>query len=318
VGDGTPKIGVCFPRELDPRLIREVAVRADAGGIDELWVIEDCFYTAGISLAATALAVTERLAVGIGILPAVARNPAITAMELATLAGLAPGRVVAGIGHGVQEWMGQIGARQPSPVTALEEVITAVRQLLGGETVTTHGRFVQLDDVTLDRPPDPVPAVLAGVRGPVSLAVAGRCADGLVLAEMSGPVAVRGALVAAAPAGPFDVVTYSAMSIGADRREARRAMGGFIVELVEQGGPPGLRANPFYDDLATLVAERGADAADAFPDDWWVHLGAVGTPDDVATHIDALGAAGATTVACFLTPEPDAALQQLDLLISSF
>ena len=56
-----------------------------------------------------ALAVTERLAVGIGILPAVARNPAITAMELATLAGLAPGRVVAGIGHGVQEWMAQVG-----------------------------------------------------------------------------------------------------------------------------------------------------------------------------------------------------------------
>ena len=318
MGDGTPKLGVCFPREMDPRLIRDVAVRADAGGIDELWVIEDCFFTAGISLAATALAVTERLGVGLGILPAVARNPAITAMELATLAGLAPGRVVGGIGHGVQEWMGQIGARQPSPVTALEEVLTAVRRLLAGETVTTHGRFVHLDDVTLDRSPDPVPPVLAGVHGPVSLAAAGRCADGVVLAGMSGPVAVRDALATAAPAGRFDVVTYSAVSIDRDRREARRAMGGFIVELVEQGGPPGLRANPFYDDLAALVAARGDAAVDAFPDDWWIHLGAVGTPDDVAAHLEALGAAGATTVACFLPPEPAAALAQLDLLLSSF
>ncbi|MET0578002.1 MAG: LLM class flavin-dependent oxidoreductase [Ilumatobacteraceae bacterium] len=318
MGDGSPKLGVCFPRELDPRLIRDVAVRAEAGGVDELWVIEDCFYTAGISLAATALAVTERLVVGIGILPAVVRNPAITAMELGTLAGLAPGRVVGGIGHGVQEWMAQIGARQPSPVTALEETITAVRRLLTGDTVTTHGRFVQLDDVRLDRPPDPAPPVLAGVRGPVSLAAAGRCADGLVLAEMSGPVAIRGALHAAAPTGPFDVVTYSAMSIDPDRREARRAMAGLIAELVEQGGPPGLRANPFYDELAMLVQTSGAAAVDDFPDDWWIHLGAVGTPDDVAAHIAALGAAGATTVACFLAPEPDVALQQLDVLISSF
>ncbi len=54
-------------------------------------MIEDCFYTAGISLAATALARSESLTVGIGILPAVARNPAVTAMEIATLAQLHPG-----------------------------------------------------------------------------------------------------------------------------------------------------------------------------------------------------------------------------------
>ncbi len=312
-----PSIGVCFPRELDPRLIRNVATRADAGGVDQLWVIEDCFYTAGISLAATALAVTERLKVGIGILPAVVRNPAIVAMELATLAGLAPGRIIGGIGHGVQDWMGQIGARQPSPVTALEEVILAVRRLLAGETVTMSGRFVQLDHVVLDRPPEPVPSVLAGVRGPVSLAAAGRCADGLVLAELSGPTAVRAAIDSASPTRRFEVVTYSAMSIDQDRSAARRAMAGLIVELVEQGAPPGLSANWFYDDLARLVEEHGEDAVDSFPDEWWPHLGAIGTPDDLAVHVDALGAAGATTVACFLPPEPDAAMEQLDRLIAA-
>ena len=65
------------------------------------------------------------------------------------------------------------------------------------------------------------------------------------------------------------------------------------------------------------MSSGGVAAVDAFPDDWWIHLGAVGTPDDVAAHIDALGAAGATTVACFLAPEPDIALTQLDLLLSS-
>ena len=133
-------VGMCFPQEFPPSLVREFAQRLDVGGAEQLWIIEDCFFTAGVSLAATALAVTERLTVGLGILPAVARNAAITAMELATLYGLAPGRVLPGIGHGVQSWMEQIGVRPQSPLTALEEVITTVRRLLDGETVTFHGR----------------------------------------------------------------------------------------------------------------------------------------------------------------------------------
>ena len=85
----------------------EVAERLEADGLDQLWVIEDCFYTVAPSLAAAALARADRLQVGLGILPAVARNAAVTAMEIATLERLAPGRVIAGIGHGVQTWMEQ-------------------------------------------------------------------------------------------------------------------------------------------------------------------------------------------------------------------
>jgi alkanesulfonate monooxygenase SsuD/methylene tetrahydromethanopterin reductase-like flavin-dependent oxidoreductase (luciferase family) len=96
---------MCFDRTFPPRFVLELAPRLEDRGVDQLWVIEDCFYTAGVSLAAAALGRTSRLTVGVGILPAVARNPAVTAMEFATLARLAPGRVVAGIGHGVQQRM---------------------------------------------------------------------------------------------------------------------------------------------------------------------------------------------------------------------
>jgi 5,10-methylenetetrahydromethanopterin reductase len=288
-----PRLGACFPREFPPDLVIEFAQRLESGGADELWVVEDCFYTAGISLAATALARTDALAVGIGILPAVARNPAITAMELATLARLAPGRLTAGIGHGVQDWMEQIGARQASPVTALVEVITAVRRLLAGETVSMNGQTVTLRDVRLDSPPDVPPPVVAGVRGPKSLAAAGRCADGVVLAEFSGPTAVRDAI---------------------DRAAARRRVAPFIVDVISKGGYAGMRATAFYDDLAEL-ARGGAEAIVDAPDDWWVELGGVGTPDDVAVHIDALAAAGATSVAFFPPPDVDIARHQLGRLL---
>jgi len=314
--DTGPHLGFCFPREFPPSLVIEFAERLETGGADQLWIVEDCFYTAGVSLAATALARTERLTVGIGILPAVARNAATTAMELATLAGLAPARVIAGIGHGVQEWMEQIGARPPSPVTALTEVITAVRRLLAGETVDVAGSAVTLRDVRLDRPPSPAPPVLAGVRGPRSLSAAGSCADGVVLAELTGPAAVSQAIAQAGAPGPFEVVVYNSFSIDADRRAARRNFAPLVVEAIGQGGSVGLRANPFYDELTAIVERDGADGLVDAPDDWWMQLGAVGTPDDVAAHVDALAAAGATAVAFFPPPFDDEARQQIDRMLT--
>ncbi len=187
-------IGMCFDRTFPAGAVSEYARQLESAGVEQLWLIEDCFYTAGVSLAATALAVTERLEVGIGILPAVARNPAITAMEIATLCNLAPGRFRPGIGHGVQSWMGQMGARTPSPLTTLDETITVVKRLLSGDDVTFDGRVVHLDGVRLDQPPSIVPPVVAGVQQAKSLAIAGRVADGVILVEGAGPTYVEWAL----------------------------------------------------------------------------------------------------------------------------
>ncbi len=314
--DGAVKIGMCFPRELDASLVVRFAERLDAGGADELWVIEDCFYTAGVSLAAAALARSERLTIGIGIMPAVARNPAVTAMEVATLCGLAPGRVIAGIGHGVQEWMAQMGVRPASPVTTLEETITVVRRLLAGEEVTFAGRAVQLDRVRLAAPPLPAPPVLAGVRGPRSLAAAGRCADGIVLAEFSGPAAVRAAVAAAGSPPNFEVAVFTVTHVDRDRRAARQWIAPYLAAMVT-APPPGLRGAPFFDELGALVARDGATGVVDMPDDWWTELCAVGTPDDVAAHVDALATAGVTHVGLFPSPDTEVALGQLDVVLDA-
>lgn len=308
------KHAVVVPRELPGGMVVDIARRAEDGGLDELWVIEDYGYTSGTSLAAAALAVTERITVGIGILPAVVRNAAFTAMELTTLAELGPGRIVGGIGHGVQEWMGQLGIRPASPLTALDEVITAVRRLLRGERVSVDGDYVVLDDVVLDRPPTPVPPVLAGVRGPKSLALAGRVADGIILTELTGPSAVAASIAHAAPTGSFETVVFTATSIAADRGDARRPLLPLIEQLVTTG-QVGVSQAPFYDELRAMIERDGIDAIVDAPQDWWVELGAIGTPDDVTAHIAALGDAGADVVACFLPPIPDLALDALDSII---
>jgi alkanesulfonate monooxygenase SsuD/methylene tetrahydromethanopterin reductase-like flavin-dependent oxidoreductase (luciferase family) len=304
-------VGMCFDRSLPAPFVVEVAEALDAASVDQLWVIEDCFYTAGISLAATALARTESLTVGIGILPAVARNPAITAMELATLANLAPGRVLAGIGHGIQEWMEQMGVRTPSPLTTLDEAITIVRRLLHGESVTYDGSQFTMKDVTLDAPPAQPPPVLAGVRGPKSLALAGRVADGVVLAEGSGPAYVRESIERAGAPNRFRVSVFTALAVGDDAREMRHVMAPFVAGLID-GANPAPNAHPHIDEIRERHAERGVEGIADMPDDWWIELGAIGSFDDAVRHAEALAEAGAHDVAFFPGPTVELARDDLE------
>src|SRR6195952_4825071 len=141
-------LGVIFSPDLPPEELHEVALAAEESGVAELWLWEDCFAESGIATAAAVLAWTERLRVGIGLLPVPLRNVALTAMELATLARLFPGRLVPGVGHGVLDWMGQVGARVPSPLTLLDEYARALRELLHGQPVSTSGRYVTLEAVS--------------------------------------------------------------------------------------------------------------------------------------------------------------------------
>lgn len=184
-------LGTVFLPQLAPERLRDLARVADSAGLEELWLWEDCFRESGIASAAAALAWTDRLRVCIGLVPAPLRNVALTAMEIATLDRLFPGRVTVGVGHGVQDWMGQVGARVDSPVTLLREYLTTLRSLLAGETVTVSGRYVGLDAVRLDWPPTAPPAMLAGATGPRSLRLCGELADATVLTSGTSPDGVR-------------------------------------------------------------------------------------------------------------------------------
>src|ERR1700734_2754236 len=123
-------VGVLVPPSVPPRQLVSYAQQAEQLGFAEVWVAEDCFLHGAFAQAATILASTTSVRVGLGIIPAAARNVAFTAMEIATLAGLHPGRLTVGVGHGIGSWLEQAGARPPRPLTLLEEYIRVLRQLL--------------------------------------------------------------------------------------------------------------------------------------------------------------------------------------------
>jgi alkanesulfonate monooxygenase SsuD/methylene tetrahydromethanopterin reductase-like flavin-dependent oxidoreductase (luciferase family) len=237
-----PTTGVVFRPQSPPEELRAVVEAVDASGVDELWLWEDCFLEGGLTTAATALAWSSRVRVGIGLLPVPLRNPAIAAMEVATLARLFPGRLTVALGHGVQDWMGQVGARVDSPLTLLREHALAVRDLLRGETVTTDGRYVRLDHVALDWPPPRPPRLLIGARGPRTIALAGEVADGVLLDSVADPDVVRRARDLVGPQA--HVAVYTEVSPGHDDAAVR------VAALAEAGADavvlqaPGDRPDP--------------------------------------------------------------------------
>jgi alkanesulfonate monooxygenase SsuD/methylene tetrahydromethanopterin reductase-like flavin-dependent oxidoreductase (luciferase family) len=187
-------VGAIFPPYNNPpETLRAAAEAADEAGLEELWLWEDCFLNGGISAAAAALAWTDRLKVGVGITPVPFRNVAVQAMEIATLARMFGDRAIVGVGHGVQEWMGQVGARAQSPMTLLREYVSALRSLLGGETVSTEGRYVNLDRVRLDWPPKAKPPIVIGGTGPKTLQLSGELADATILTASTTLDGVRAA-----------------------------------------------------------------------------------------------------------------------------
>ncbi len=272
-----PRIGFLFDRDRPPEELPGFAAALQEAGADDLWVVEDLGWAGSVSAAALALAATDGLRVGIGIAPVPLRNPALLAMELATLARVHPGRLVAGLGHGVTEWMRKVGAEPASRLALLEETIVAVRELLGGRTVSAHGRAVTVDGLALVHPPAEPPPLVTGVVRPRSLELSGRVADGTILAEGTGPAQVTAALG----------------HIGRGRAARGGGDGGGGHELIvfaflHVGDDPARAEAATREMLAGQADWLGVAPSELFT--------VIGPASGIARRVEELRAAGATTV----------------------
>jgi len=308
--------GILLPRDLPIAQLVPYARRAEALGFTELWVVEDLPFRGGIAQAAVVLASTEHLRVGVGILPAAVRNPVFAAMEASTLAELFPGRLDLGVGHGMAGWIRQVGAWPASPLTMLDEHVSVLRALLHGERVTHAGRYVQVDGVQLNTPPSTPPPVYAGVRGAKSLALAGRVADGVVLAEPVTPEYL--AQVREHVGRPVPIVAYCVAAVDADGDRARDR----VRPALEWVGDPDWAAHidplPFADEFRALRASSSSrsEFMARVPADWVDQLAVVGTPDRAQARLRELRDAGLTSAVLLPTgPDPRSDLEELASLV---
>jgi alkanesulfonate monooxygenase SsuD/methylene tetrahydromethanopterin reductase-like flavin-dependent oxidoreductase (luciferase family) len=321
---GAP-VGLVLGSAISPDRLRPLAQTAEAQGFCEIWVSEDYFFTGGISGSAIVLGATDRLPVGLGVVSAVARHPAVLAMEISTLAQAFPGRLMPTVGLGVPAWLRQMGLHPRSPLAAVRETVTSLRALLAGEQLDNSEGLFTFQAVQLTHPmPEGLPLRL-GVAGQKMLQLSGELADGTVLSVLSSPTYVRWAReqieVGAARAGreavAHDVTTFAICCVDADGNRARAAVRPVVAFYLAAGGPNALTdAYGISRDLQAMLDRGGVAAVEReMPDEWLADLAVAGTPTECAHTIQRLLDAGSDRVAVF--PMPDAAAESIVRTVSS-
>ncbi|HYM15278.1 MAG TPA: LLM class F420-dependent oxidoreductase [Dehalococcoidia bacterium] len=167
--------------------LSEYVVEAEKLGADFVWSAESWAHDAVTPLAYLA-AKTSRIKLGAGIMQAVARTPANTAMTAMTLASMSGGRFVMGLGaSGPQVVEGWHGVPFRKPIRRIREVIEIVRMISTGERLQYDGEIYHLplpggEGKALKsgaRPQANIPIYLATLS-PKSLEMTGELADGWV------------------------------------------------------------------------------------------------------------------------------------------
>lgn len=300
----SPALGVIFHPRFPPESLADYARRAEAAGFDELWLWDDCFLPGALTSASIALAATKTLKVGIGLLPATVYHPLFAAMEITTLARAFPQRILPGFGHGVGPWMDQIGAapKSRSSLKTLEETVTSVRQLLGGEMVNMHGREIHLEQVQMQLTPDYVPPLYLGAMREKSLQMAGRLGEGTILTGMSCPAYVRWACehirAGMDEVGRTEnrVAVYFDVKVNKDGESARNAARQALARRLPWADVQ-VEAQGITREVEALMQKQDVDdIARSIPSEWLDAFSASGTPEQAMVTIHKLFDAGADTV----------------------
>jgi len=303
------EIGLVLGSQNAPEDIAALARLGESSGFDELWIAEDYFFTGGIACAAAALAATERIPVGLGVVSAMVRHPAVLAMECSSLARMFPGRFRPGIGLGLPSWVQQMGLYPRSQLTAVRECVGSLRELLDGSTVDRQGASFAFDQVQLAYPAAPVP-IYTGALGPRMMELSGSIADGTVGSIFASVEYVRWAreLIAAgrAAAGrsghhPFACFAICCIDLDGERaRETLRPIMAFYLSVLAES--PLIEAYGIREELAALLTGGIDNLAAEMPDRWLRDLAVAGDPEECAAQIERLVEAGSDSVDLYPLP----------------
>ena len=313
------------------------AVEAERLGVDFVWSAEAWGHDAVTPLAYLA-GKTSRIKLGAGIMQAVARTPANTAMTAMTLMSLSGSRFVMGLGaSGPQVVEGWHGVPFRKPIQRIREVIEIVRIISRGEKLQYDGQIYHLPlpggegkSIRSGAPPQPNIPVYLATLSPKSLEMTGELADGWVgtsfmpeHADVFFDHIARGARSAGRSLADIDLQAGGAVAFSDDaERLVARHKPGLAFTL----GAMGSKQHNFYNaafqragyqEEALAVQRKWIEgdrkaAADLVPDEMVQHANLLGTQAMVRDRIRAYRTAGVTTLR--IQPEGRSLQERLDTL----
>jgi probable F420-dependent oxidoreductase len=180
------RVGVQLP-EVE-RVVRRdelaaIARAAEEVGFDSVWVGDHLLYRGDgrgergpwdcWATLAWLAGVTERVELGPLVACTAFHPPGVLARQAAAVDELSGGRLVLALGAGWnEEEFRAFGLPFAQHVSRFEEAFDIVRRLMGGERVTFHGRFHDVDDAILLPAPRRTPKLMIGANKPRMLSIA--------------------------------------------------------------------------------------------------------------------------------------------------
>ena len=176
------RIGISLGPAGTPGEFADAVDLLEQAGVDSLWLSE-ITYSALVEPftgMAFALARTRRLKAGTGVSVLPGRNPVLVAKQLASLAGLAPGRVLPVFGVLPAQPAERVLFDVPDGRRAavFDESLRLIRLLLTAERVSFDGEFFTVSDATVGALPAKPLDIWLGGSAPAGLRRVGRLADG--------------------------------------------------------------------------------------------------------------------------------------------
>ncbi len=259
----------------------ELAKLAEHLGFARCWVYDEGLVTRDVYVTLSAIAqATDRIRIGPGITNPYVRHPGATAAAVASLDELSDGRAFLGLGAGGGLTLNPLAIDRHRPVAAVAEMVSTVKQLWAGETVSHVGEAFSFDRARLDYGRADIEIILAG-RGPRMLQLGGSAADGFYLSyvhrSLLGPAVAD--LRAANPKRerPFTIVYSTMVATSEADLEAARAQ--LTFRLVDSPDEVRLLLGMTEADVVAIrqgLAEGGPAAAAVHVKPEWV-------PEFVAT-----------------------------------
>jgi probable F420-dependent oxidoreductase len=247
------------------------------------------------------------LRLGVAIIPAFTRGPALLAQTVASLASAAPGRFVLGLGSSsnviVERWN---GIPFDEPYKRTRDMLRFLRVAVRGEKVTEKYETFAVDGFRLNLPPvQPVPILVAALREGM-LRLAGREGDGAIINWLSATDVVKVAPIvtsaAAAGSTPKEIVARIFVCPSTDREAvyqgARFAIAAYLNVPVYAAFHEWLGRGPLLTPMweAWRAGDRKAALA-AIPDSLIDELMVWGSPEQCREHIQRYVDNGVTTPA---------------------
>ena len=156
-----------------------LAQAAEAAGYDDVW-LADAGGLDALTLVPMLLEKTEKLRVGIAVVPAYTRTPGVLASTLSVIGQVYPGRFVPGLGTSshtiIENWH---GLKFEKPLTRMKETVAIVRSMLAGEKTDFEGETLRSKGYR-QMPLEGMPIYLAALR-PKMIEMAAEIADGVIL-----------------------------------------------------------------------------------------------------------------------------------------